>query len=258
VRSLFAVVLALTLFGAGRPQPVLDRVRPPSDRVEVTVVTGDLEVRNRGSVSVVLGYHDVDGRPQQARLLPGGNVRWHDHRLHWMRPDPPHAARRQVLDRWSVPLTVDGAALTVSGRILWLPGPASVPTALAALAALAAVIVVARWRGLLVGLGGAAVVAGGSALVVWRQVGGAGILAAAVVLVTAAAGLAVADRSRPLVVQLVALAGLGVAILGGLAPWGDPRTSIPPVALAAGAGLAAAGLGLWRTATDPLGGRMKR
>lgn len=76
-----------------------------------------------------------------------GTWSWHDHRAHWMSPDPPADARPgQQVQASTVPLVVDGTTVTVSVATAWLPAPSRVPLAVGAAAGLAAVLVVAARR----------------------------------------------------------------------------------------------------------------
>ena len=58
----------------------------------------------------------------------GGRYAWHDHRAHWMSPEPP-ADRRpgDQIQAATVPLLVDGAPVEVSVVTEWLPEPSRVP-----------------------------------------------------------------------------------------------------------------------------------
>lgn len=72
-----------------------------------------------------------------------GSVAWHDHRIHWMLPDPPVPADRGFVQRWSVPMLVDGTEVTVTGELRYLDDD----WAGAGLAVvLGAVAAVATWR----------------------------------------------------------------------------------------------------------------
>jgi len=162
-------------------------------RVRVAEVGGTLELTNRtGEQVVVLGSQfepylrvEADGgveenrrsptwlaspppgsaRPRSARVdaaappdwhrIGGGaRVVWHDHRAHWIGPDPPRVRqaprRRQVvIPRWQVPLQVGGRTVIVAGEVVWVPGSSPWPW-LGLAGALAAVVGAAgrarRWR----------------------------------------------------------------------------------------------------------------
>jgi len=55
----------------------------------------------------------------------GPSYSWLDARLQYPDPEPPAAALRSssptVIRRWSIPVTVDGAAATLDGEIRWVP-----------------------------------------------------------------------------------------------------------------------------------------
>jgi hypothetical protein len=88
----------------------------------------------------------VDATPDWQRVSGSGAYGWHDHRIHWMSPEPPPAvdrsARSLVLE-WTVPLVVDGEQVTVAGQLWCLPTVSPVPWVLAAVG-LAAVVVWAQ------------------------------------------------------------------------------------------------------------------
>lgn len=59
-------------------------------------------------------------------------VRWHDHRTHWMGGATPDVVRRDphhghVIDRWSIPVRVDGRTAAITGRLRWNPPPPAWP-----------------------------------------------------------------------------------------------------------------------------------
>lgn len=77
----------------------------------------------------------------------GGAWSWHDHRAHWMSPEPPPDAQPgQQVQASTVPLVVDGTTVTVSVATTWLPEPSRMPLAVGASAGLAAVLLVAARR----------------------------------------------------------------------------------------------------------------
>jgi hypothetical protein len=88
---------------------------------------------------------DPDAPPRWEVVADDGEYAWHDHRIHWMAPsvprqvDPAAGEPQPVMD-WQVPVLVDGTSLTVSGELLWVPGPSPVvPVGAAAVALLGAV-----------------------------------------------------------------------------------------------------------------------
>lgn len=88
----------------------------------------------------------VEATPDWRRLSGSGAYGWHDHRIHWMSPEPPPAvdrSTRSLVLEWTVPLVVDGEQVTVDGELWWLPTVSPVPWVLAAVG-LAAVLVWAQ------------------------------------------------------------------------------------------------------------------
>jgi hypothetical protein len=69
---------------------------------------------------------DADAAPRWQRVAGGHTHRWHDHRIHWMSPQPPAAIRHDLgrthlLDRWQVPYRVEGRPTVLEGSLWWLP-----------------------------------------------------------------------------------------------------------------------------------------
>ena len=75
-----------------------------------------------------------------SRVAAGRTFAWHDHRL----APPPDPTGR--LQRWSVPLTVDGRAAVIAGTFTHVPPPDLLPWLLGAAAGLGALLVAARRR----------------------------------------------------------------------------------------------------------------
>jgi hypothetical protein len=143
-------------------------ITPPTDKIAVEVVGGDafLELTAEpGTNVVVLGYRsepylrfrpdgvvlenqrspttylnrsrygstapagaDPNLPPDWEVVARGGRYAWHDHRAHWMEPDPPpfSVPGDRILDS-SVPLRVDGVDTSVAVTVDWLPHPSRVP-----------------------------------------------------------------------------------------------------------------------------------
>jgi hypothetical protein len=160
------------------------------DGVEVVVHTGGLLIEVRNTSSEPLLVHGYDGEPylrigpdgvEHNRRSPAahlnreryGNVAmppdvdpsappewvtigtrpvhiWHDHRTHWMSPEPPGfvdagAVARTLMgaqlvgpigranddagrfQAWSIPLTHDGGAYAIEGELVWVDPPSSWP-----------------------------------------------------------------------------------------------------------------------------------
>lgn len=68
---------------------------------------------------------DVDAEPAWQRVGNDGIYVWHDHRIHWMSPQPPPGVSRgSEIQAWEVPLLVDGEPVTVTGVLTFEPAPA--------------------------------------------------------------------------------------------------------------------------------------
>jgi hypothetical protein len=291
---------AHTGVGATNARAVLDRVAPEVPGLVVRVDRSTITVVNRtGRRVVVAGYEgepylELDGHrvrrnlrspatainqsasgngsdqdadaaaPPRWEVVAGGDSwSWHDHRLHWMQAAPDHPDRRQELAPWTLSLTAGGEPVEVSGRLLWVPGPSTVPWAAGAVLAAAAMAVLAAVAGALPALAAGLLLVGASAVVVWRGAAGPSI-AVAIAAVLALGAVWRARRARPLAVQGAALVGLAAALVSGASEWTDLGRSDPsvPVAawlyrlavtLAVGIGVGVAGVGVWRTARVPIG-----
>jgi hypothetical protein len=164
-------------------------ITPPTDKISVEVVGGDafLELTAEPGTNVlVLGYQsepylrfrpdgvvlenqrspstylnrsrygstapagaDPNLPPDWKVVARDGRYTWHDHRAHWMEPDPPRFSvpGDQILES-SVPLQVDGVDTRVAVTVDWLPSPSRVPLYVGAgiAAALVAVALILRRR----------------------------------------------------------------------------------------------------------------
>jgi hypothetical protein len=143
-------------------------ITPPTEKIAVEVVGGDAFLQltvDRGTSVVVLGYQGepylrfrADGEVLENERSPttylnqsrygttapagadptlpadwkvvgqGGRYAWHDHRAHWMEPNPPPFAvpGDRILDS-AVPLRVDGVDTSVALATDWLRRPSRVP-----------------------------------------------------------------------------------------------------------------------------------
>ncbi len=144
-----------------------------------------------------------------------GEVLWHDHRVHWMgTSEPPTIDAEGLVQRWEVPIVVDGVDVTVAGSLRRIDGASALWWALAGVVAGAMLLARRRWNA----------VAGTVAA-------GLGMFTAAVGFL-ARAGLPSPARSVP---AFEVLALLGVA-LAAMAAWRS-RTVVAGPSLA-GAGMA--------------------
>lgn len=82
---------------------------------------------------------DVDAQapPEWRQVSAGNRIAWHDHRAHWMAEIPPTAVRDRpdvehvVLERWVIPIELDGERIEVVGDLTWVPAPPAWPWFLA-------------------------------------------------------------------------------------------------------------------------------
>lgn len=155
---------------------------------------------------------DSDAQPEWEQVADGGQYGWHDHRIHWMSPQPPPKTEDatsavDVFD-WTVPVRVDGREAQIRGELRWLPTDSPL------------------WWLLAAGL-----VAGGGLWAARRApqrtatIAGAAASGLAVVVVAVEASQHVAGRGLPAawylgVVALGGLLGIGIALWRGAAPEG--------------------------------------
>lgn len=71
---------------------------------------------------------DADAEPDWHHVSGAVRYVWHDHRTHWMAPDPPRGVQQargstHLVQTWEIPVLVDGAAQTVTGELWWIPPP---------------------------------------------------------------------------------------------------------------------------------------
>lgn len=166
---------------------------------------------------------DSEARPAWDQVASGGSYAWHDHRIHWMAGTrPPGLEPGDLVQRWAVPITVDGAPAEVRGRLVLAEDVDPLPWFALALVAAVAALVIAR-RHPVVATSAAATVAAAAALAAgWGQYS------------VAPAG----SGADPLLVA-VPLAGL---LAGGLALVLRRRTAGPVAGLAAAAAVVGWGL----------------
>lgn len=175
----------------------------------------------------------ADAAPEWVRTGDGPTAAWHDHRLHWMTTDPPivreRPGERHVVHQWALPMEVGGRELSATGEIVYEPGPATWPWLLVAAVAAAAVVAAGARRWALVAALAALVLADAGRLAGLVLIVVVDRLQQAVdvgVLPLVGWGLAVAAVVRLLTGHAdgklaAGLAGLLLAIAGGLLEWGD-------------------------------------
>jgi hypothetical protein len=188
----------------------------------------------QGEVDMPAGV-DAEAEPDWEQVASGGSYAWHDHRIHWMNPSRPPGGAGQVVQEWTVGLTVDGRPTSIDGRLLWVDGVSPWPWLALGVAVSVALVVVGirRTQLTLVGAGVATVVGAGLALVA----GGAQY-----------ADAPVQGAANPLLVAvpLAALLAGGAGLALGLRARGrGALASAAPVALLAGVA-AVLGWGLLR------------
>jgi hypothetical protein len=191
---------------------------------------------------------DAGADPRWERISSGTTARFHWHLAHWMSPSRPPAVRDDpgavhLLAEWDLVMVRDGERIVASGDLRWVPGPSPVPYVLGALGAAVVMIVAGRtrlWR-IALGAGLAMLVASETVHVVGLWNGSsAGLGARLLANVYSLGGIAlgalalarVADPRRDALdgTPLALLAGLVLAVAGGLADLGTLDASVLPTA----------------------------
>ncbi|HJR91947.1 MAG TPA: hypothetical protein VJ938_05870 [Acidimicrobiia bacterium] len=88
----------------------------------------------------------AEAGPDWQLVSDSGEYGWHDHRIHWMSPQPPPAvdrSQRSLVLEWTVPLAVGDEPVSVEGHLWWLPPVSPVPWLLGV--AVVGLVVVWRW-----------------------------------------------------------------------------------------------------------------
>jgi hypothetical protein len=166
--------------------------------------------------------------PAWRQVGDGGEYAWHDHRIHWMSPARPSGVEPgDTVQPWTVPLTVDGRTVEVSGTLVLEPSVSPLPWIAVALAAAVATYLAGRRHAPLV-----AGLASVAAAVIAVVVGGAEQIA-----VPAAAGRNLPAVVLPVLALVCAVAG----VLLRDKPAGGALTFAGLAAVLAWAGLRIAG-----------------
>jgi len=85
--------------------------------------------------------------PDWKIVATGGAYSWHDHRAHWMSPNPPSGvARGGEVQSSDVPIVVNGTPVVIKVVTTYLPEPSRLPLAVGAAIGLALVLLALFWR----------------------------------------------------------------------------------------------------------------
>ena len=242
------------------PRGVYENVRSPAVYLN----------RTRQATAPVPRRADPNAAPVWRRTGDGRTVLWHDHRAHWMgAQDPPEVRRdssvEHLVQRFTVELRHDGRRIDVAGDVRWVPGPSPWPWVIAAALLAVAIALASRTRVAVPVLGATlGIVAVSETLHLvgsWAgtTVGtatklGASAYAIGGILISIVALVWLLRRGVDAAAPLVLIAGLFLALAGGLADitvltrsqlpttlsGGVARTTVT-LALGLGAGLAATG-----------------
>ena len=76
--------------------------------------------------------YDAAAAPVWRRLDGARDVRWHDHRVHWMGTSLPPAVaaapgRTYLISEWTINLRYRDEPVVVRGDLRWVPGPSALP-----------------------------------------------------------------------------------------------------------------------------------
>lgn len=224
--------------------------------------------RTRDGKTPIPAAADPAVTPEWHRIGSGTEVRWHDHRAHWMgTDDPPEVQRapdeRHVIDHWSFQLRRGSQDITVAGELVWVPGPSPWGWVIGALTMAILVVALSRtrvWQWVLVGaLGVLAVSESAHVVGSWTATTasfatklGSSVYSIGGIVLAVVALVWLIVRPPSNAIPAVLFAGLIVAVAGGLAdlttltrsqlPTDAPatvaRTEVM-LALGLGAGLAA-------------------
>jgi hypothetical protein len=206
---------------------------------------------------------DNEAEPEWEEVADGGTYSWHDHRIHWMGGGtPPGAEPGQVVQEWTVGLTVDGTPTEVRGELVLAEEISPLPWVALAATAAALVAVVGRRRPAPVAAAAMVVAAAGALAVGWAEYAaapaGSGVSPVPVAVPLAGLVAAVVGAVRPrgtvgsTATLAAAAAAIGWAVLRAGVLWNPVLPTDLPfaldrgvTALALGLSAAAAGLVVW-------------
>ena len=90
---------------------------------------------------------DNDAAPRWEKVADGGSYSWHDHRVHWMgNGKPPGVQAGDVVQAWTVRLSVDGAPGSIKGNLVLEAGVSPLPWIVLGLVAAGAAVWLGRKR----------------------------------------------------------------------------------------------------------------
>jgi hypothetical protein len=286
-------------------ETVVVGIEPATPTITVEMIGGDSFVQltvQRGIEAVVLGYSDepylrfrTDGTVEENRQSPAvaqnrdrygeassaagdpnaspewvtvsnnGTYAWHDHRAHWMSPDPPPGFERgQPIQDGVIPLVVDGVTVRINVTTTWQEAPSRVPLVAGAIVAGFAVMVVLSMRARVAWVLVAGAAAAGA--IGWLQVNsvpastGPSIIWWLLPVVAGVSAVIALPLGRSVAAySLVLLAGIQLALWVFMRRDGLTRSLLPTdapfwldrgvttgAAVAAAAGIAAAVVGMFR------------
>ena len=206
---------------------------------------------------------DNTAPPDWEVVADGGSYAWHDHRIHCMGGStPPGAEPGEVVQSWTVDMTVDGTPVVVAGELVMAEDVSPLPWIALGLAGVALVVVLGRRAPAataavaMVGAALGALIAGWGEYAVAPEGAGANPLLVAIPLmglVAAVAGVVLRRRSAgPTLTLAAAAAVIGWGLLRAEVLWTPVLpTDLPAAldraltALALGLSVAAAGLIVW-------------
>lgn len=186
---------------------------PASTLNEDRYLTGDgPEVTTRPDAATGLA------EPRWEPYGHGGTVLWHDHRVHWMGSgNPPTIDADGLVQRWEVPVEVDGQTVSITGRLLrkpaasaWWWSGVAVAAGLVALALIRRRVVAA-----MAAVGAVAVYCGAVAWWAWASLPGPARSAPAMAVLASVGVLTLAGASimRRQIAAGPLLAGAGTSLL---------------------------------------------
>jgi hypothetical protein len=96
---------------------------------------------------------DEDAAPKWRQVSASRIARFHDHRAHWMLPDPPDNVRSRpgqehVIQEFAIDLRQGDRITKVAGRVLWIPGPSPMFKFAGAAVAALSIVLSAVWAGI--------------------------------------------------------------------------------------------------------------